>query len=307
MLNYSVIKIKAKWLSSGWIPDFPGSTFRGSFGHSLKKVVCVRDGVCSGCHLKYDCAYSIVFESPVPNNSDLSIKYPNAPHPFVFKFPLGGVINKEDCFELQFTLFGNAIPLLQYFIYAIIEQGKRGLGRDRLTFDLIEVTDETGFVVYDRSESIISTNVNILEVPCLGTKPPEGSKSINLNFLSPCKLSHKGRISARFEPRAVAGNILRKYSMMNANYDNNKIDIDFKLWADKSSEVEIESDKTIPVHIKRWSNRQNRKMSFYGFQGSIKIKNCSCSLWQLLKIGQLFHVGKASAFGFGIIEIEEGV
>jgi hypothetical protein len=47
------------------LPEYKGSTFRGIFGHALKKVVCaLKRQVCEGCILREKCVYALVFETP---------------------------------------------------------------------------------------------------------------------------------------------------------------------------------------------------------------------------------------------------
>lgn len=71
------------------LPAFPGSAWRGAFGHALKKAVCVvKQQACSSCMLKTSCAYSYVFETPPPDSAEKMRKYNASPHPFVLQFPL---------------------------------------------------------------------------------------------------------------------------------------------------------------------------------------------------------------------------
>ena len=49
------------------LPPYKGSTLRGGFGASFRRVVCVvRDKECADCLLKGKCVYSYVFETPPP-------------------------------------------------------------------------------------------------------------------------------------------------------------------------------------------------------------------------------------------------
>jgi hypothetical protein len=58
--------------SEAILPYFKGSTFRGVFGHALKKVVCaLKNQECNTCLLNKRCIYTQVFETP------LAIKAPN--------------------------------------------------------------------------------------------------------------------------------------------------------------------------------------------------------------------------------------
>jgi len=71
------------------LPNFAGSAWRGAFGHALKKTVCVvRNTPCNQCMLKNACAYSYLFETPPPANTEKMRKYTAAPHPFVLQFPV---------------------------------------------------------------------------------------------------------------------------------------------------------------------------------------------------------------------------
>ena len=46
------------------LPPYKGSTFRGVFGHALKKVVCaLKRQECPQCLLKEKCVYALVFET----------------------------------------------------------------------------------------------------------------------------------------------------------------------------------------------------------------------------------------------------
>jgi hypothetical protein len=46
------------------LPEYKGSTFRGAFGHALKRVVCaLRREDCADCLLRDKCVYAFVFET----------------------------------------------------------------------------------------------------------------------------------------------------------------------------------------------------------------------------------------------------
>jgi hypothetical protein len=75
------------------LPEYKGSAFRGGFGHALRRVVCpFDDGQCyRGCIQPGRCAYSYVFETPLPEEI-ATIFAPirgalDAPHPFVLEPP----------------------------------------------------------------------------------------------------------------------------------------------------------------------------------------------------------------------------
>lgn len=106
-----------KALGNTFLPPYKGSTLRGAFGNTFKKVVCViRERACKSCLLKNRCVYSYVFETPPPPDSSKMRKYPFAPHPFVIEPPLEEkrVYKGGDplCFKL--LLIGKSIDFLPY-------------------------------------------------------------------------------------------------------------------------------------------------------------------------------------------------
>ena len=91
MQNFRVAKFKFKIVAEDklCLPQYKGSTFRGGFGNTLRKVVCIaKKEECCTCLLKEKCIYSYIFETPPPKNTKILRKYPYAPHPFVIEPPL---------------------------------------------------------------------------------------------------------------------------------------------------------------------------------------------------------------------------
>lgn len=120
-----------------FLPEYKGSTFRGGFGHAFKKVVCIKqDKICESCLLKEKCVYSYVFETPPPADTKIMKKYPHAPHPFIIEPPLEKRLeyNKGERLAFGLTLVGKSIDYLPYFIYALDELGRIGLGKANSEF-----------------------------------------------------------------------------------------------------------------------------------------------------------------------------
>ncbi|MFN3531671.1 MAG: hypothetical protein ACK41Q_04035 [Candidatus Brocadia sp.] len=69
-------------------PTYKGSSFRGGFSYSFKRVVCViKDKECDDCLLKQKCIYSYIFETPQPQDTEMLCLYPKVPHFFVIEPP----------------------------------------------------------------------------------------------------------------------------------------------------------------------------------------------------------------------------
>lgn len=127
--------------SAARLPQFPGSAWRGAFGHALKKTVCVvRDTPCGQCLLKNACAYSVVFETPPPANSEKMRKYTAAPHPFVLQFPVTASASGS-AYTLDVILFGHGQRYLPYIVHALQTAGNDGIGGHRQIFRLQKIDD----------------------------------------------------------------------------------------------------------------------------------------------------------------------
>ncbi len=124
-----------KTTSAPRLPIFAGSAWRGALGHALKKTVCVvRNQPCNQCLLKNACAYSIVFETPLPSNAEKMRKYTAAPHPFVLHFPLTASPSLTD-YQFDVILFGHGQRYLPYLVHALKTAGQQGIGGHRQVFD----------------------------------------------------------------------------------------------------------------------------------------------------------------------------
>ena len=99
------------------LPKYLGSAVRGSFGHALRRAVCVtRMDRCEACLLYRSPPYSYIFETPPPLSTRKMRLYTAAPHPFVFAVPLPQDTGPEaDKLEVRFTLFGRSNQLEPFY------------------------------------------------------------------------------------------------------------------------------------------------------------------------------------------------
>lgn len=96
------------------LPSYLGSTLRGVFAVSFRRLVCVTNQrTCEGCLLLSRCSYPYIFETPAPPHipHDLQRRFRQAPRPYVFEVPLR--YHGEQQLELGLILVGKAIDFLQ--------------------------------------------------------------------------------------------------------------------------------------------------------------------------------------------------
>jgi hypothetical protein len=139
VLPVSVYRFYFTTTKANQLPPYAGSAWRGAFGHALKRTVCVvRNTPCNQCLLKQACAYSYIFETAPPDNSEKMRKYTAAPHPFVLRLPRTCMTN-ENSYPLDIILFGHAQRYLPYIIHAMQTAGLDGIGGHRQAFELEKI------------------------------------------------------------------------------------------------------------------------------------------------------------------------
>jgi len=116
------------------LPPYKGSTLRGGFGATFRRIVCVaKDKVCGECLLKSKCVYSYIFETPPPADTKNHAKIRGSAPPFYHRATPNEGRATTPGSEIAFglVLVGRAIDYLPYFIYTFDELGKAGLGKGR--------------------------------------------------------------------------------------------------------------------------------------------------------------------------------
>ncbi len=282
------------------LPEYKGSTLRGGFGVTLKKLCCFqRKKICSECLLREKCFYSITFESfPFKINKNYSI-IKEIPRPFVLEPPLEKKTQYSKFEELIFSLilFGKAVGYLPYIIYTFIELGKIGIGKKRTKFTLKEVRDFKDNLIYD---SISETMRNIDSSFCCEIK--EFNKTIStlkLTFLTPTRIKYNGHYTDNPEFHIIIRALLRRISALLYFYCDQELKVDFKYLILKSKNVKIIKNETKWVDWERYSSRQNTKMKLGGFIGEVVYEGEFKDFLGLLQIGEYTHIGKNCTFGLG--------
>ncbi len=193
--------------------------------------------------------------------------------------------------------------LLPFFIYSIIKQGESGVGREELRFEVVEVLDSHAKILCKPPDKSLLIPDDFLDVQPLPPEPPHGYEPLRVRFISPCRIASQGRILGNFRARPVATGILRRYSALMALHGGEGLDMDFKAWAEACDQEGLQFfNKTKPMRVTRYSNRQKRRHEFHGFTGEVTFEKCPAALAQVLRVGEVLQVGKSTAFGFGVTE-----
>lgn len=322
-INYQKFSFTIEPSESIFLPVYKGSTFRGGFGNTFRKILCaLKRKECDDCILKTSCIYAYVFETlPLSDTEPMSMgKYERVPHPFVIEPPSETTREYSHGEQMTFglCLIGRAVELLPYFILTFEELGNIGLGKGRGKYRLMSVSAHNNGViqvVYSGSDKTvrrvahesIELPENIEEARVLSRGAPE-MKNMTLHFKTPARVLYQRRLVENLEFHVLVRHLLRRLQLLYYFHCGRQpVDWDHKRFILEAEDVTI-ADSCLEWHDwERYSTRQKRRMKMGGLVGSITYEGNISPFMPLLRAGEIFHVGKGTSFGLGkyVIETDE--
>jgi len=295
------------------LPPYKGSTFRGAFGHSFKQIACPLRQRCETCKHQSVCVYSYVFETPVRPNASSLARGPFVAHPFVLEPPQTPLreFGREETLDLGLVLIGRAISLAPYFLAACREMGRRGVGQGRGRF-LLEraIADDPehppGRCVYDGEEELLAPAVPPWSGEDLGGATAALPDRITLEFLTPTRLRQDADLVVRPEFGTLASALLRRVSVLAEAHCGARVALDARTLLAGAGDVKVASADLRWHDWERYSARQRASMALGGFLGRITFAGSLGPWLSLLRLGEVLHVGKGTAFGLGKYRIHNG-
>lgn len=295
------------------LPSYKGSTLRGGFGATFRRICCVnrKADSCYTCTLNGKCAYAYIFETSPPQTSEKLKNLKEIPRPFVIEPPLETkrVYNEDETLEFNLILIGKAIDYLPYFIFTFKELGKKGIGRDRGSYELKQVDNFSGEKVYDsgekvydgRDDTIKNIGSGIAFENILSSYPH--NSHLSLSFITPTRIKFRKDLVVKPEFHVILRSLLHRISALSYFHCGRELEVDYKALI-----LEAERIKTKDSHLKwidweRYSSRQDTRMKLGGFVGKITYEGDFKQFLPLLLVGQYTHIGKNCTFGLGRYEI----
>ena len=273
MVRYIKIDVKLKPHDIKPLP-FIGSTLRGSFGVSLKKVLCINPSYeCNGCFAKDSCLYYDFYEEK------------NQAHQYRFDFALN-----PKTYDFSLYLFENASEKLPYVISALHKMlTEQGLGVKREKFEIDQISCNDHVVFKDGSFDLKNANAKEFEVS-------DFQKSVKVSFKTPLRMKYQGKLLNQKPPLESL-----LYSISNRLSEIKKLPktkLTFTpAYKEKSHDIKF-------LDQSRRSNRQKTKLQIGGVVGDIMYEKIDEKSLILLQLGEIIGVGKQCVFGMGKIEVK---
>ena len=229
-----------------------------------------------------------------------------APHPFVIEPPEENQNHFDAGSPLSFSLmlFGQVNHSLPYFIYAIEQMGREGIGRrinsKRGRF-AIEAVGLDGQAVYFPTDGRLRTDIPLeaLDLRPLPTVSTVTGATVTLE--TPLRLKYNNHLTAELPFHVLVRAMLRRASALMAAYGEGEPTLDYRGMVARAAAIIAEPSRLRWVDVKRYSGRQDREMLMGGMVGTVTYCGDLTEFVPLLKFCEKVHLGKQTAFGLGRI------
>jgi CRISPR-associated endoribonuclease Cas6 len=314
-LTFARFIFKARAQTVLHLPPYKGSTFRGGFGHHLRRTVCInRKKECNKCILVSKCIYTYIFETKPPDDSGIKNSFSEVPHPYVLNPPhtTKETFEPGESFIFELVLFGKAVDYFPYFLFVFQQLGGNGLGKEKGRFYIETVMNErfdSEKEIYSSTDKCIKGNIQIYSsenffrvyTDILKMNPEE----IKIRLLTPFRLKKDGHLRDDFNFFDLFRNLLNRLYLLTYFHCGNRFDRNHRELLEISKGIELpKEEKNIKWHDwVRYSNRQKTRMKMGGVLGEFGIKGDLAPFLPFLKIGEYTNIGKATSMGLGKYEI----
>ena len=307
MLNLTAAKFQFTLgvRESMFLPPYKGSTLRGGFGGVFRRIACSQKQLadCHPCLIKSSCPYRMIFEPGPVEGAELWGGFDEIPRPFVIEPPETEQTRFEpgEVLDFKLVLIGKAVDYLPYFVLVFKELGELGIGKGRAKFDLRRVTalplsGANGAIVFDGEK--LYDQVSLIREPFVGFVSGEDD-TLAISFQTMTRLKHNGIFVAAPEFPVLLRALFRRCSALQYFYCGNRLELDFRTLVEQAEAVSLVGNETFWVDWERYSSRQDRRMKLGGLVGRAEYRGPWREFGEVLRWGEILHVGKGCTFGLG--------
>ncbi len=297
--------IITQFLEPATFPPYKGSTLRGAFGNIFKEIVCINKQAanCEECFVSSTCAYKFIFEPKRLKDNNKKI---DVPPPFILEPPYDkkNEYKKGEYFKFQCIIIGKAIEYFPYFVLVFKKMGERGIGvkGKRGRFKLLKIKNNNK-IIYDHRTDTLKNFAKPVKITF--TKNKFDKDLLTLKFISPTRIKVGGKLINNLPFDLFLKVLIRRICILNKYYgDPEQISILRKYLNNNINSVSVLNSSLKWYDWQRFSYRQRSFMKLGGFVGSITYKGDFKKYLNLIKLGEVIHIGKNCSFGLGKYEMK---
>lgn len=300
-ISYAYLRFYLQ-LNTPIYPGFPDALIRGSFGNTLKKIVCVnRESECTSCLLRQSCAFGMFFYPTLDREIEFRhINTPPPPYSFVV-YPPGP---KQELI-VDLLLFPPGFSYIPYIVYAFLTMGKKGIGKAKITFRLQRITDLANMQsVYVEDDENIGSPDPITLNPIYESDKWEGIQRLRIEFTSPLRLKTKNGFISNPDFLDIVKASLIRLSLLVYVYGTGSLRKEAKSLLEKAEGIKRGITDIRWQKRRRYSSNQKRTLAMGGMNGWIEYHGDFQPFHSLLDSASLLGIGKSTTFGFGRFKVD---
>jgi hypothetical protein len=289
-----------------FLPPYKGSTLRGGFGNVFRRIACSQKQFdnCLPCLIKNFCPYRMIFEPGPVEGAELRGGFDEIPRPFVIEPPETEQTRFEpgEVLDFNLVLIGKAIDYFPYFVLVFKELGEIGIGKGRAKFELRRVdalspSGATGGTIFDGER--LYDQVSLIREPLPAFASRTDGETLLITFQTMTRLKHNGIYVTAPEFPVLLRALFRRCSNLQYFYCQSRLELDFRALLDRAEAVDMIRNETLWVDWERYSSRQDRRMKLGGLVGQAEYRGPWREFEELIRWGEILHVGKGCTFGLG--------
>lgn len=280
------------------------SMFRGGIGEMLLRKHCLRDRNCDTCDFCDECVVRNVFYHPMKVRPDFVQGKENT----------GYIIECDDHrkhlkagnrIELLITLFGNVVIHFPSIMDAVYMLGQSGVGADKVHYEVLTIQNLAGKTIMQNNQVYLrnaapQTLGDYTESRLDEYKDKNDEIDIRMEIISPCTIKRDGEFHYEFDDGTLVNGIYRRIYLLSC-FEGNEI----SQYYGSEDDVKILEQNTNKITVTRFSSTHDSKLYLTGFIGELRIRVKRSFLPYLIS-GEILHIGKNTAMGFGKYRIHPG-
>ncbi len=308
-LTAGVYRLRLEARDGATLPADKGTMLRGGFGVALKRSVCAyRDPavrLCTICPLRAACVYPRLFEGDRPTgHNDAGEREHEIPRPFIFRIPPDHRARYQpgQTLEIEFVLIGWARAYLPYVTLALSDLAEGGMGRERARFAVREVLSIDPFGRPPLRLDVGRDDVPPYVVDWLALRQRAAllpSDGLTLSFITPTRIVVDHRPLPRPALPVLVSALRRRAELLLLHHCGTPWRMDMAALDEAIAHVRASDTRLHWVERSRRSTRTERTMPMGGVVGHMRLEGAIMPLRPLLAFGEVLHVGKLAAFGYG--------
>ena len=284
-----------------------GNRLRGALGYILLRNTCPEDGRGTREHAKTCPACWLL-------SHRLDAGHARRAYSIVPPLPAPETVLAGQRFTFTITLYGDGWQYLPYFVLAVGEMGRTGVGRG--TFTVASITARNPFL--RQEEVLLAPGADLVSVPTLSVAwqdMPDVSSyfanaSLSLAFLTPTRLTAQERLMKRPAFGVLFRRLLHRIDTLGTQFAGmpRRTEADIARLHAIADTVVLTAAETRWIELRPRSGRDRRHKPMSGFVGQATYESTDWTpLLPYLLFGQGVQVGKMATKGNGVYQVALGI